>query len=199
MTHSLLLETSPATELQAQPSDPDRHAVELALADPAEFAILYRRYAVDVFRYCARRTDDREAAEDLTSQVFMRALSMLSSLGDRPFRPWLFAIAHNLVIDSWRSHKVTVPIEQLTNIAGGESSPEQVALHQERSSEIHTLLRGLPERERQVVELRLAGLAGQEIAEVLGCSQPAVRAAHHRAIEHLRTALANPGTDWRAE
>jgi RNA polymerase sigma-70 factor (ECF subfamily) len=129
----------------------------------------------------------------------MRALSMLSSLGDRPFRPWLFAIAHNLVIDSWRSHKVTVPIEQLTNIAGGESSPEQVALHQERSSEIHTLLRGLPERERQVVELRLAGLAGQEIAEVLGCSQPAVRAAHHRAIEHLRTALANPGTDWRAE
>ena len=199
MTHSLLLETSSATELQVQPSDPDRHAVDQALADPAAFAVLYRRYAVDVFRYCARRTDDREAAEDLTSQVFMRALSTLSSLGDRPFRPWLFAIAHNLIIDTWRARKVTVPIEELTEIAGMDASPEQVALHQERSSEIHTLLRGLPERERQVVELRLAGLSGQEIAGVLGCSHPAVRAAHHRAIEHLRRALANPGTDWRAE
>jgi len=139
MTHSLLLETASAAEQQVQPSDPDGHAVEQTLPDPAAFAVLYRRYAVDVFRYCARRTDDREAAEDLTSQVFMRALSTLSSLGDRPFRPWLFAIAHNLVIDSWRSRKVTVPIEHMSDVPAAEASPEQVALHQERSSEIHTL------------------------------------------------------------
>lgn len=200
MTHSLLLETTSAAELQVQPSDPDRHAVEQALADPAAFAVLYRRYAVDVFRYCARRTDDRESAEDLTSQVFMRALSMLSSLGDRPFRSWLFAIAHNLIIDAWRSRKITVPIEHMSDVPAVDASPEQVALHQERSSEIYTLLRGLPERERQVVELRLAGLSGQEIADVLGCSHPAVRAAHHRAIEHLRMAFANRShSDWNMQ
>ena len=85
----------------------------------------------------------------------------------------------------------------MSDVPAAEASPEQVALHQERSSEIHTLLRGLPERERQVVELRLAGLTGQEIADILGCSHPAVRAAHHRAIEHLRKALAEPRTDWR--
>jgi DNA-directed RNA polymerase specialized sigma24 family protein len=47
------------------------------------------------------------------------------------------------------------------------------------------------------VELRLVGLSGQEIAEVLGCSHPAVRAAHHRAIDHLRGAFANRAqSDW---
>ena len=88
----------------------------------------------------------------------MRALSTLSSLGDRPSGPGsLPSLARTFVIDSWRSRKVTVPIEHMSDVPAAEASPEQVALHQERSSEIHTLLRGLPERERQVVELRRPG------------------------------------------
>ncbi len=191
MPQMLVLDSQPETEPQVRPSDPDRHDVALALADPEAFAVLYRRYAIDIFRYCARRTDDRETAEDLTSHIFMKALSTLPSLGDRPFRPWLFTIAHNLAIDSWRARKPTVPLERLTDSAGLDDSPEQLALQREDASEIHVLLRTLPERERQVVELRLAELTGNEIADVLGCSHAAVRVAHHRAIKHLRIALAN--------
>jgi RNA polymerase sigma-70 factor (ECF subfamily) len=191
MPQSLAIDFQTGTEPQARASDPDRHAVALALADPEAFAVLYRRYAVDIFRYCARRTDDREAAEDLTSHIFMKALSTLPSLGDRPFRPWLFTIAHNLAIDAWRARKPTVSLDGLADRVDRDASPEQLALQREAASEIHALLRTLPERERQVVELRLGELTGKEIADVLGCSHAAVRMAHHRAIEHLRIALAN--------
>jgi RNA polymerase sigma-70 factor (ECF subfamily) len=169
----------------------DRAAVARTLVDPNAFSLLYRKYVRDVFRYCYRRLEDREAAEDVTSQIFMHAYSALPTLGDRPFRPWLFAIARNAVIDSYRRRRpAEVSIAVLDGRPDGAVSPEDLAIDREGSDAIHRLFDRLNERDRQIVELRLAGLTGVEVAEVLHCSHAVVRTAQHRAFEKIRALLA---------
>ena len=169
----------------------DRAAVARTLVDPNAFSLLYRKYVRDVFRYCYRRLEDREAAEDVTSQIFMHAYSALPTLGDRPFRPWLFAIARNAVIDSYRRRRPTeVSIAVLDGRPDGAVSPEDLAIDREGADAIHRLFDRLNERDRQIVELRLAGLTGVEVAEVLHCSHAVVRTAQHRAFEKIRALLA---------
>ena len=73
-----------------------------ALHDAEAFTTLYRAYAMDIYRYCYRRLCNREAAEDATSQIFINAYTGLHRLGNKPFRPWLFTIARNVVVDVHR-------------------------------------------------------------------------------------------------
>ena len=95
-----------------------------ALHDPEAFTLLYRAYALDVYRYCYRRLQDREAAEDATSQTFVNAYSGLRRLGDKPFRPWLFAIAHNVVVDIHRDRRPLSPSTRRT--------PAKIPIHPRR-------------------------------------------------------------------
>lgn len=169
----------------------DRVAVARALIDANAFAVLYRTYVGDVYRYCFRRLENREAAEDVTSQIFMQAYSALPTLGDKPFRPWLFAIARNAVIDSYRRRPPNAaPLESLHERADGAVSPEDLAVDHDSTEAIRQLFQQLSERDRQIVELRLAGLTGLEIAEAMHCSHAVVRTAQHRAFEKIRALLA---------
>jgi RNA polymerase sigma-70 factor (ECF subfamily) len=171
----------------------DRAAVARALLDPDAFSILYRKYVSDVYRYCYRRLENREAAEDVTSQVFMQAYSALSGLGDRPFRPWLFAIARNGVIDRYRRQRPPeTRFDDLFDKADGAASPEELIVDRDCVDAIHQLFDQLNERDRQIVELRLAGLTGVEIAEAMHCSHAVVRTAQHRAFGKIRALLADP-------
>jgi RNA polymerase sigma-70 factor (ECF subfamily) len=182
MAKALDLEFQTSTD---SAGDDDAAAVLDAIADPAAFDLLYRRYVADVYHYCYRRLNDREASEDATSHIFIKALAALPGIRDRPFRPWLFAIAHNVLVDIHRGNHRIAHLGDLANHADPSPSPESVALHEEGMRTIRLLLSQLPDRERRVVELRLVGLSGAEIAQSLGCSHGAVRVAHHRAVEHL--------------
>ena len=165
-----------------------------ALHDPEAFTLLYRTCALDVYRYCYRRLHDREAAEDATSQIFINAYSGLRRLGSKPFRPWLFAIAHNVVVDAHRARRPLFSLDEADIREDPDPSPETLAIDREQRDAVQTLLHELPKRDREVVELRLAGLTGHEIAQTLSCSHEAVRAAHYRAIHRLRELLATEGT-----
>jgi len=147
--------------------------------DPTAFGALYDRYVDRVYRYCARRLATVEAAEDATSQTFMEALRSIGRYrADRAtFRTWLFAIAHHVVVDQLRAHRPTSPLDA-DQPSGAGDDPR---------SEVDELLARLPDDQRQVIELRLVGLTHKEIAGVLGKSHGAVRVAHHRAMERLRT------------
>ncbi len=176
----------------------DRVAVARTLVEPNSFSLLYRKYVSDVYRYCYRRLEDREAAEDVTSQIFMHAYSALPSLGDKPFRPWLFAIARNAVIDSYRRrHPAETPLESLGDRADGAVSPEDIAVDHDSTNAIRQLFQQLSERDRQIVELRLAGLTGVEVAETLHCSHAVVRTAQHRAFDKIRALLAEADSKGR--
>lgn len=199
--------SSAAAEHAARLAAADLAAVELAQADPRAFAPLYTRYAPIVLNYCRRRMADPDAAADATSLIFTRALAGLPSFRPDParsgstFRSWLFTIAHNVVIDTRRRHRPHVSLDRQVGATGEASftdprwltdpcaSPEELAIRADDGERVLAMLRRLPERQRRIVELRIAGLTGAEIAQALGMSTSAVKSAQFRAYGTLRGLL----------
>jgi RNA polymerase sigma-70 factor (ECF subfamily) len=168
----------------------DRELVERALADPAAFLTIFERYRDPIHRYCHRRLNNREAAEDATQTIFMRAFENLESCKDSDgFRSWLFAIAHNVVIDAWRKAKPERSLDWGGDLHDTATSPEDAAIAAADHLQIAALLKKLPEQQREVVELRLQGFTDKEIAAILGKSHEAIRATQHRALLQLRALM----------
>jgi len=172
--------------------DGDAALVRLAQRDPAAFAPLYTRYVGRVLGYCYRHLGDREAAEDATSQVFVRVLAALPRCRGEQFRPWLFGIAHNVTTDALRG-RGRHPSVQIAEEFDRTPSPEEGVLLDEGERRVQALLASLPPTQRQIVELRLVGLTGKEIAAALGRSHGAVRVAQLRAYRRLREVIAAGG------
>jgi RNA polymerase sigma-70 factor, ECF subfamily len=181
----------PATIANGSPAAPADEAGEVACAqfDPADFAPLYHRYALPVFRYCHRLLGNHEAAEDATSLVFANALAALPRYRpekDGAFRTWLFVIAHNAILNSARDARARCPVELSEALADRGPLPEELAVAADERRSLRAMLDRLPADQRRVAELRLAGLTGAEIAQALGRSHPAVRMLQMRAVARLR-------------
>ena len=166
----------------------DARVVGLAKADPRAFAPLYARYFDPVYRYCYRRLGHPEVAADATAQVFTKALAALPGYREdaTSFRSWLFAIAHNVITDDLRARRPIAPMTAAAHLAAPDPSPEEVVLTGETGGLVRALLGSLPADQRQILELRLAGLTGPEIAAVLGRSLGAIKIAQVRAFARLR-------------
>lgn len=124
-------------------------------------------------------------------------------------RSWIFAIAHNAIVD-FRRHERTRPTQSLnaTPIRPGAEGdradatidaladpglgPEEIAVHRDELGRLLAVLGQLPDSQRQIVELRLAGLTTAEVADALGLTRPAVKAAQTRAYSRLRDLLESP-------
>jgi RNA polymerase sigma factor (sigma-70 family) len=165
--------------------------VAQAVRDLKSFEPLYRRYVDPVYRYCYRRLGSREAAEDATSLVFAKALAALPRFRGGSFRAWLFAIAHRVVVDEIRSTRRAQPLGAAALVADASPTPEELALAEDRDRSVRGLLAALPLVQRHILELRLAGLTGPEIAEALGRSHASVRTGQLRAVARLRLLLAD--------
>ena len=179
---------------ETEPADDASDAALVAFAQrrPEGYERLYRRYWDPVFRYCYYRLGAWEDAEDAASEVFADALGRLSRFEDRDdsFRSWLFWIAHNEVVSRYRGTRaVVVSLEGKVDLADLGPTPEEAALASDAHREVHQLLARLPDDQRRVCELRLAGLKGKEIAAVLDKSHDAVRAVQYRAEARLRGLL----------
>jgi RNA polymerase sigma factor (sigma-70 family) len=167
---------------------PDAHLVRMAQRDPAAFVHLYDRYVSAVYRYCLGRLPVA-AAEDATSIAFLNALRALDRFDQTRvgFRPWLFAIAHNAVIDQTRIRRHE-PIDELAIVDPADSLDDRVVAIDQRQSMLRAIAQ-LPSDQQQAIQLRLSSLTGPEIAEVMGRSHEAVRALQHRAIRRLRSLI----------
>ena len=158
--------------------------VEAAQADPARFLDLYDRHFHRVYAYVIRRTANRAEAEDVTSEVFHRALAKLKGYEWRgtPFVAWLFRIASNELADRW----------QRAARESGAPRPEVEESHQdlERRVELFQLVERLPDDQRSVIELRFGeDKSLLQVAEALGRSEGAVKQLQRRALENLRMSL----------
>jgi RNA polymerase sigma-70 factor (ECF subfamily) len=170
-----------------------------ARTDRAAFGLLYDRYVDRIYAYCRRRLQTQEAAEDATSQTFLKALGAIARY--RPeagtFRAWIFTIANRVVIDGYRREKPAAPLDGIGEVQDSEPGPEHVAIDREASRELYALVDRLPEEQANLIQLRLAGLTDREIAEVLGRSYGAIRVAQHRAIKRLQELATNASATKR--
>jgi RNA polymerase sigma-70 factor (ECF subfamily) len=168
----------------------DAELVARAKGDATAFAALYRRYVDAVYRYCYHRLGARMAAEDATSEIFIKAFTgSRGCRNERSFRSWLFAIAHNTVTDSYRGRHIDEPIESAASLLDSAPGPEDRAVAAEGERSVQALLVNLTPQQARIIELRLAGLTGPEIAQVLGCSLASVKIGQVRGYGRLREVL----------
>lgn len=155
---------------------------------------LYDQHQDAVFRYLWARLGERQLAEDLTGDVFLRMLGALPNYRpNAPFRAWLYRIARNLLIDHYRKHAqhATLPLQQAEAQSAPASDPSQTAEHRLTVERVHHALARLEETQREVVTLRfLSDLSLQETAAALEKTEAAVKALQHRGLAALRLALA---------
>lgn len=167
----------------------DDAIVRAALNDIDAFTPLYLRYATPIYRWMYRETGDPDTAADLTAQVFVQVLQRLNQYDPdlaTSFRAWLYAIARNLLRDSWRRYRPSASPPDLVDASPG---PEEIAIHRTEMDDLRAVLGKLPDRQREIVELRLSGLSMREIAEIQSTSENAVKTAQSRAFKTLRAAL----------
>lgn len=169
----------------------DEELAARAASDFGAFAELYQRYLEPVYRYVRSQTRDRATAEDLTAQVFFKALSAADTFkGHGAYRSWIFSIARNTVA-SWRAERKRklVPIEDLPEHPDPAPSAQSLAIASEDRDLLWTAVARLPEAQREVVRLRYrAELTIDEIARLTRRSSGAVRVLLHRArtrLQHL--------------
>jgi RNA polymerase sigma-70 factor (ECF subfamily) len=165
----------------------DRLLVEAAQKDPAFFGELYEIHFERIYAYIARRVSSRETAEDLTSEVFHKALTNLQRFEWRgvPFVGWLFRIAANAIVDqAKRSSKEVSDLEDPEEIAEVGASDMEDAIHRGR---LFCLVDKLPEDQRRVVFMRFAEEKSiREIANEIGRSEGAVKQLQFRGLQNLR-------------
>ncbi len=168
--------------------------VARATAEPAAFATIYDHYFPRVYNYVHYRVRDAETTDDLTAQVFERALVSIGSYRpDRaPFAAWLFAIARNAVNDHLRAKRRRrwLSLEALRDRASAEPQPEEVAIHGETRAELLAAVARLSDRERDLIALKFAaGLTNRRIAELTGLSESNVGVILYRTVRRLRAEL----------
>jgi RNA polymerase sigma-70 factor, ECF subfamily len=163
----------------------ERLLIEAAQQDPSRFAELYESNFERVYAYVARRVGSRDAAQDVTAEVFHAALANLGSYQWRgvPFAAWLLRIAANAISDRWHS----AAREQ------GKPGPEEPAHSDisiedvEESARLFRLVDKLPAEQRRVVQMRFAEEKSiREIAGALGKTEGAIKQLQFRALETLR-------------
>ena len=153
---------------------------------------LYRLYAPRIHRFVAYQVNDRVLAEDLTNQVFMRAMKAIGRYQHHSvpqFNAWIFRIARNVVVDHWRAKRDTVPLDEALATERGETLDahfESLA----RREELQVAMQKLTEDQREVLVLRFGmGMSHREIAEQTGRNEEAIRALQFRAIRSLRAIM----------
>ena len=156
--------------------------------EASAFASIYERYFDRVYRYILLRVGSRMDAEDLTEQVFLKALEKMGSFRWRgvPFSAWLFRIAHNQMVDHLRRRGRDMPL--LGDEEPAAADDPQAALERKLSmEELSAAVGRLTELQRQVVALRFAaGLSVAETARAVERSEGAVKALQHSALASLR-------------
>lgn len=155
--------------------------------DRASFGRLYERYARMVHGLLLAKLP-AQAVDDLTQDVFMKALRRLSTLRERGrFGGWLAAIARSATSDYYRQ---SVPEEALEDSAENDPPDPHATSDQYEATRVLDMIRSLPEAYRETLILRLVeGMTGPEIAERTGMTAGSVRVNLHRGMEQLREKL----------
>jgi RNA polymerase sigma-70 factor (ECF subfamily) len=174
--------------------------------DPDAFELIFRRYHLQVFSFVYRRLGNRQMAEDLTQDVFVRALTRLDRFQwqGSDLAAWLVTIARNLVVDHFKSRRFRVEVlvgEHPETVGNGrrqrqllssEPDPEDAVISYLENVNLLSLLAELTEEQEEVLVLRyLRGMSISETAEAMGKGEAAVKAMTYRASGAMYRLLAS--------
>jgi RNA polymerase sigma-70 factor (ECF subfamily) len=172
-------------DLPRQPmaADPDR-------ATGAVLHALYDAYVTPIYKFIFRKVGNREDAEDLTAQVFLKAAQHLDTDRDaRSMLAWLYKVARTTITDHWRDYyqASVLSLDVLQEERGLECAaqePTAMLEHTPAGMQAAAILAALPVNYRRVLELRfLQGYSLLETAAALGISEANVKVLQHRAIQ----------------
>jgi RNA polymerase sigma-70 factor (ECF subfamily) len=158
--------------------------------EEAAWAELYRRHARQVYAYVYYRLGDQHTAEDLTADVFVRALGSIKRYAYRgtPILAWLYRIAHHVTVDHLRdtSRRARHQANQPHDVPDRRDTLRAL----DDRSDILRAIRGLTADQQQVVILRFyQGMSNAEVSKVMGKPEGAVKALQARALRSLRRIL----------
>jgi RNA polymerase sigma-70 factor (ECF subfamily) len=157
-----------------------------------------------VVRYCRARVGAAErsglSADDVAQEVCLAAITALPRYKDqgRPFLAFVYGIAAHKVADAHRAaaRNRAEPTDALPERFSSDVGPEQVAIEGESAARMAKLLQVLPEKQREIVILRVVvGMSAEETAEAVGSTAGAVRVAQHRALARLKAEIIAAGHD----
>ncbi|CAN3127541.1 sigma-70 family RNA polymerase sigma factor [Mycobacterium sp. smrl_JER01] len=157
-----------------------------------------------VVRYCRARVGTAErsglSADDVAQEVCLAAITALPRYRDqgRPFLAFVYGIAAHKVADAHRAagRNKADPMDVVPERLSGEAGPEQLAIDSESSARMAALLQILPEKQREILILRVVvGMSAEETADAVGSTAGAVRVAQHRALTRLKTEIMATGRD----
>jgi RNA polymerase sigma-70 factor (ECF subfamily) len=160
---------------------------------------VYEEYLDPVYRFLYARVGNREDAEDLTSQVFLKAFRQLDmARAERSIASWLFTVARTVLADHWREAYRYGPLVELNENIVERTDQRSQTDDDEEVQRVNEVLDRLPARPRAVLELRfLRGYTVEETAQALGITAANVKAIQHRALASAATLMDDivpPGT-----
>jgi len=163
--------------------------------DNRAYGELYKRYLDEIYRYVYYRVANSHLeAEDLIQVVFIKAWEVIlkNKPGKHNFRALVYRIAHNLVVDRWRTQKQELSLEakSFEALTSPAPTPEQLARSNEEINDITSAIRELEPRLQQVFICRfINGLSHSETAQALGLTTGHVRVLQYRALKKIRVGI----------
>jgi RNA polymerase sigma-70 factor (ECF subfamily) len=162
--------------------------------DVRGFASLHDLYYQPVFTFVYYRVENRQAAEDITSEVFVAMVKRINQYKDKKgtMLPWLYTIARNLVIDHYRKNGNTpeeVSIEDMEIPVAGRS-PESMVSRQGESDCLEMAIRRLTDEQQEIIVGKfIEDRSNDELAQLTHRTEGAVKSLQHRALASLRREL----------
>jgi len=178
------------------PDVDEARLVQLAKAgDGGAFGQLYDACIDKVYRYVFFRVSDAQTAEDLTSDVFLKAWENLRRYEPQSsFVAWLYTIARNTVIDHYRTHRQTTSLDEIASTVGRADQPGERIELQDDVKGLQASLQHLTEDQREVLVLKfITGLDTAEIARRLRKTEGAIRALQMRGLQSLARLMESDG------
>jgi RNA polymerase sigma-70 factor (ECF subfamily) len=165
--------------------------VERAKTDKQAFEILYNHYFPRIYGYIFKRTGNRQIAEDIVSQTFLKVFAGLNNyqFTGYTFGAWIYKIATNNLIDHYRQagRHQEVDLEATADIADGQAAPDELAQGIFDRETVGRVLAELPENYREIINLKyFAEMSYEEMAEILGTNVNNCRVMIFRALKQFK-------------
>lgn len=166
--------------------------VERAKGDADAFGELYDHYFGQIYRFVYSRLRDQDAAEDVTSEVFFKALRAIGRYkpSGHPFSSWLYQISVNAIADHYRAKKPVSNLDDAIGVADPQRPLDERVAEREEASRVWAAIDSLPEQQRTAMTLKLGeDLKLADIGIVMGKSEGAIKLLIHRGMIGLRARL----------